>query len=70
MLDTYEELIRKAQKRPKMLPNDYWNLILDNANLIFWQCAEHSKAEVAKDLGISNQEFTTIHKIVYAIASK
>ena len=68
--NTYQELIKVVKQRPKMPSNDYWLLIVDNANLIFWESQDHSKTQVAQDLGLRQPEFSLIYKVVCALASK
>ena len=65
--NTYNELIAQTDERPKMQANCYWGMLVDNANLIFREVNDTSKAQVAKDLNLTPQEFTVVFKIVSAI---
>jgi len=58
----YKNLIKEISQ--PLTPGRYYKLLLDNAEVILIQVAQTSKAQVAKDLGMTPQVFATAIKFI------
>jgi len=67
----FSELVEYLEEqRGKEDWSAFWNAIIDNSNLIFWECQVHNKTIVAEALKLTQPVFSTVYKIVVARASK
>ena len=56
---SYDELVSLIAERPKLPEEEYYSLLLDNADVITQQLITKTKANIASDLGMSAQVFST-----------